>query len=344
MGIRARREKQMHKVFIIAEAGVNHNGSLKTAKMMVDAAVRAGADAIKFQTFHTQSLVSKFAVKALYQKRATGKDESQLEMLEKLELSLDAHKELMRYCRVKRILFLSAPFDLGSIDRLARLGLETFKIPSGEITNLPYLRKMGSLRRKVIMSTGMASLAEVKDALHILIKNGTKRKDIVVLQCNTEYPTPFKDVNLLAMLTMKNTLGVEVGYSDHTQGMEAALAAVALGAKVIEKHFTLNKHLSGPDHKASLEPDELRLMISAIRHVESALGLRVKRVSESERKNIPMVRKSIVALRTIKKGETFNLENITVKRPGKGISPMHWDQVIGKKAKSNFRQDELIRR
>lgn len=343
MVIRVRKEKKMPKVFIIAEAGVNHNGSLKIAKKMVDVAARAGADAIKFQTFYAQSSVSKFAPKAMYQKKTTYKDESQQEMIKKLELSSNAHKELIRYCRVKKIMFLSSPFDLESIDFLARLKLKTFKIPSGEITNLPYLRKIGSLQRKIIMSTGMATLGEVKDALDILVKSGTKKKNIIVLHCNTEYPTPFKDVNLLAMVTMKNILGVQVGYSDHTLGIEGAIAAVALGARVIEKHFTLNKKMLGPDHQASIEPDELKRMVNAVRNVEVAIGSGVKETSPSENANIGVARKSIVARVNIKMGERLNKDNLAVKRPGTGISPMRWDDVLGKVAKKDFYQDELIK-
>ncbi len=332
----------MSKVFIIAEAGVNHNGSLAAAKKMVDAAAQAGADAVKFQTFRAGSLVSKGAPKALYQKKTTDRDESQLEMLKKLEMGLPAHKELIRYCRTKKIMFLSSPFDLESIDRLARLGLRIFKIPSGEITNLPYLRKIGSLRSKIIMSTGMATLAEVQEALVVLVKSGTPKKDIVVLHCNTGYPTPFKDVNLSAMPAMKDALGVRVGYSDHTLGIEAAIAAAALGASVIEKHFTLDKNTRGPDQQASLEPDELQDMVNAVRHVEAAMGCGVKKVSPSEKPNIGAARKSIVARIPIKKGERFDEKNLTVKRPGTGISPMRWDDVLGKAARRNFYQDELI--
>jgi N,N'-diacetyllegionaminate synthase len=343
MAIRVKKEKRMSKVFIIAEAGVNHNGSVKTAKKMVDAAASAGADAIKFQTFRAQSLVSKFAPKAMYQKKTVGKAESQLEMIMKLEMGLNAHKELIRYCRSKKIIFLSSPFDLESIDLLVSLGLRTFKIPSGEITNLPYLRKIGALRRKIIMSTGMATMAEVKDALNVLLKSGTKKKDIVILHCNTEYPTPFKDVNLCAMLTVKDKLGVEVGYSDHTLGIEVAVAAAALGASVIEKHFTLDKKISGPDHQASLEPDELKCMVNAVRNVEVAMGSGVKEASSSEKANIDMVRKSIFAGVNIKRGERFTKKNLAVKRPGTGVSPMRWDDVIDKVAKKDFYQDELIK-
>ncbi len=341
--IRVKKEKRMHKVFIIAEAGVNHNGSLKTAKKMVDAAVSAGADAVKFQTFNAESLVSIYAPKAGYQKITTDRDESQLEMLRKLELDIDAHKELLCYCRKKKIIFISSPFDMKSIGLLAHLGLKIFKIPSGEITNLPYLRKIGSLRKKLIVSTGMSTLDEVEDSLDVLVKSGTRRQDITVLHCNTEYPAPFKDVNLSAMLTIKNKLGVDVGYSDHTQGIEISVAAAALGAAVIEKHFTLAKNMPGPDHKASLDPVELKMMVSAIRNVEAALGSGIKMPSGSERKNISIVRKSIVAARAIKKGEALNSENIAAKRPGSGISPMKWDEVLGKKAKRDFKADEPIR-
>lgn len=343
MAIHAKKEKEMSRVFIIAEAGVNHNGSLKVAKKMVDVAAQAGVDAIKFQTFQAQSLVSKFAPKALYQKRTTGRDESQLEMIKKLELDLNAHKELIKYCRTKKINFLSSAFDLESIDLLARLGLRIFKVPSGEITNLPYLRKIGSLRKKVILSTGMSTLAEVKGALHVLVRNGTKKENITVLHCTTEYPTPIKDVNLLAMQTMRDRLGVKVGYSDHTLGIEATAAAVALGATVIEKHFTFDKKMAGPDHQASVEGDELRLMVKMIRNVEKSIGSGVKAMLPSERKNKNIVRKSIVAARSIQRGETFVEENITTKRPGSGISPMLWDRVLGKRAKRNFGKDELIR-
>lgn len=341
--IRVKKENRMHKVFIIAEAGVNHNSSLKTAKKMVDVAVSAGADAVKFQTFNAESLVSKYAPKAGYQKISTGKDESQLEMIKRLELGFNAHKELFQYCRQKKIIFFSSPFDLKSIDLLARLGLKIFKIPSGEITNLPYLRRIGSLRKKLIISTGMSTLNEVEDSLDVLVKSGTKKQDITVLHCNTEYPTPFKDVNLLAMLTIKNKLGVNVGYSDHTPGIEISVAAAALGATVIEKHFTLAKNMPGPDHKASLEPGEFRQMVNLIRNIEKALGSGRKAPSRSELKNKPAARKSIVALRPIKKGEIFGEKNITVKRPGTGISPMKWDEVLGRRAKRDFKEDELIR-
>jgi N,N'-diacetyllegionaminate synthase len=330
------------KTFIIAEAGVNHDGSLEIAKKMVDVAVDAGADAVKFQTFSSEKLVSKEAPKAEYQKKKTGENESQLNMLKKLELDVDSHKKLINYCSFKKITFLSSPFDLKSIDLLDKLGLKIFKIPSGEITNLPYLKKLGSLKKRVILSTGMADLREIENALNILTESGTPKDNITVLHCNTEYPTPIEDVNLLAMLTIKEAFKVNVGYSDHTLGIEIPIAAVALGASVIEKHFTLNKGMDGPDHKSSLEPDELKLMIKATRNIEKALGNRGKSPSPSEMKNISNIRKSIVASKDIKKGKVFADENITTKRPGIGISPMEWDNVIGKKAKRDFKEDELL--
>ena len=330
------------RVYIIAEACSNHNGNLDIAKRMVDVAVEAGADAVKFQAFKSEKLVSKYAPKAEYQKESTGSKESQFEMLKKLELNEDAHKELMKYCKKKKITYLCTPFDLESIDLLNRLDLKVFKIPSGEITNLPYLRKIGDLRKNIIMSTGMANLKEIGDALNILIKYGTSKKNITILHCNTEYPTSFEDVNLLAMLTIKKAFKVDVGYSDHTLGIEIPIAAAALGAKVIEKHFTLDKNMAGPDHRASLEPDGLRAMVKGIRDIEKALGSGIKRPSLSELKNTPIARKSIVASRGIKKGEMFSEENITAKRPGFGISPMKWDKVISKKAKRDFKEDELI--
>lgn len=332
----------MHKVFIIAEAGVNHNGSLKIAKKMVDAAVSAGADAIKFQTFNAVSLVSKYAPKAMYQKVATNKDESQLEMIKKLELDLAEHKELLKYCREKNIVFLSSPFDLKSIDLLAGLGLKVFKIPSGEITNLPYLRKIGSLRKKIILSTGMSNLKEINSALAILVSSGTRKENIIILHCNTEYPTPIEDANLRAMLTIRDEFGVKVGYSDHTTGIEAAIGAAALGASVIEKHFTFDKKMQGPDHRASLDPNELKHMITLIRNIEKALGNGIKKPSKSELKNIPIARKSIMAAGHIHKGEVFTESNITIKRPAHGINPMEWDRVIGKRSKKEFFADDLI--
>lgn len=329
-------------VLIIAEAGVNHNGSIKTAKKLIDVAVTAGADAVKFQTFKTENLVCADAKKASYQEGTTSKDESQFEMLKKLELDVDTHNELIDYCKDKGIIFLSTPFDLDSVDLLNDLGLEIFKIPSGEITNLPYLRKIGKLKKRVILSTGMSTLYEVEDALNILIKAGTQKEHITILHANTQYPTPMSDVNLKAMLTIRDTLGVKVGYSDHTLGIEVDIAAVALGAFVIEKHFTLDNSMEGPDHKASLEPNELIQMVKAIRNIEFALGCDEKKPSKSESENIQIVRKSIVASMDIKKGEEFCENNLSVKRPGTGINPMKWDETIGQTAEKDYKKDEAI--
>ncbi len=331
------------KAFIIAEAGVNHNGDINLAKELIDVAVEAGADAVKFQTFKAENVISVNAPKADYQKKTTAKDESQLEMVKKLELSFEDFKELKEYCERKGIMFLSTPFDIESARFLKDLGLEIFKIPSGEITNYPLLKEIGSYKKKVILSTGMADLGEIEDALNVLIDNGTKREDITVLHCNTEYPTPFEDVNLKAILTIKEALKVNVGYSDHTLGIEIPIAAVAMGAKVIEKHFTLDKNLPGPDHKASLEPDELKAMVRAIRNIEKAMGNGIKKPSKSEIKNIHIVRKYIVAKRDIKKGEIFTEENLTTKRIGKeGLSPMLWNKILGKKASKDISQDKPI--
>jgi N,N'-diacetyllegionaminate synthase len=330
------------RTYIIAEAGVNHNGSIDIAKRMIDAAAKAGADAVKFQTFVPEEIACGSAPKAEYQKRTTGGKGSQLDMLKRLALDVGGHQKLLEYCRKKGIVFLSSPFDMQSIDLLNGLGLTMFKIPSGEITNLPYLQKIGGMKKKIIMSTGMADMKEIGRAMKVLVEAGTAKRNITLLHCNTEYPTPFEDVNLLAMITIKKRFGVKVGYSDHTPGIEASVAAVALGAEVIEKHFTLDRKMKGPDHKASLEPEELGAMVRAIRNVETALGDGVKRPSPSEIKNRAIARKSIVASRDIKKGEVFSEENITTKRPGTGIDPMMWYKVIGKKAKRNFKADELI--
>ncbi|MBN1405323.1 MAG: N-acetylneuraminate synthase [Candidatus Omnitrophica bacterium] len=330
------------RIFIIAEAGVNHNGNLNIAKKMVDAAKKAGADAVKFQSFKAENLAKESAKKAQYQQRTTPANESQLDMLKKLELGMKEHKALISYCRKKGILFLSTPFDLESVSLLNNFGLKIFKIPSGEIINLPLLRKIGSLKKKIIMSTGMSDICDIRSALNILISSGTPKKDITILHCNSEYPTPYEDVNLKAMLTIKNTFGVDVGYSDHTKGIEIPIAAAALGASVIEKHFTLDSSMKGPDHKASLEPKEFKAMTDAIRHIEVALGDGIKKPSASERKNIKVVRKSIVALKDIRKGECFTEKNITTKRPATGVSPMQWDMALGKAAKNNFRKDEAI--
>ena len=333
----------MGSVFIIAEAGVNHNGSIQIAKKLIDVAVEAGADAVKFQTFKAKNFVSRLAPKAKYQIKTTSKGESQFEMIQRLELNADAHKELIGYCKRKNIMFLSSPFDLESINLLDKAGLEIFKIPSGEITNLPYLRKIGSFRKKIIMSTGMANLIEIKNALDILVKSGTPKKNITLLHCNTEYPTPMKDVNLRAMLALKRKFKVNIGYSDHTLGIEVAIAAASLGANVIEKHFTLDRNMDGPDHKASLEPIELKSMVRAIRNIEKAMGDGIKKTSQSEFKNKKAVRKSLIAAEDIKEGDVFTNENLTAKRPGFGISPMKWDAIIGNKAKRDFNKDELIK-
>ena len=327
---------------IIAEAGVNHNGSLELAKQLVDVAVDSRVDAVKFQTFKADKLVSKYAQKADYQKQTTSAEESQYEMIKKLELDENAHREIIRYCNEKKIMFLSTPFDHGSIELLNNLGMPIFKIPSGEITNLPYLQHIGHLDKEVILSTGMADLGEIEDALDVLVRSGVSKEKITVLHATTEYPCPIEEVNLRAMQTIRAAFGVKVGYSDHTQGIEVPIAAVAMGACVIEKHFTLDRTMKGPDHKASLEPAELKAMVQAIRCVEQALGDGIKRPSKSEIKNIPIARKSIVALRPIKNGEMFCEDNLAIKRPGNGISPMRWDEVIGQAAHRDYQSDELI--
>ncbi|WP_346869911.1 N-acetylneuraminate synthase [Clostridium sp. UBA5119] len=327
-------------VYIIAEAGVNHNGSIELAYKMVDVAVDAGVDAIKFQTFIAELGVSKFARMAEYQENNTRKKESQLEMVKKLELSFDEFKKIRDYCNVKGIEFLSTPFDLESVSFLNELGISAFKIPSGEITNLPYLRKVAQTGKKIIISTGMCNEEEISDALILLKSMGVE--DITVLHCNTEYPTPMEDVNLKAMNTIKDNYNVKVGYSDHTLGIEVPVAAVALGAEVIEKHFTLDKTMEGPDHVASLDPNELKNMVKAIRNIEIALGNGIKKPSKSEIKNKGIARKSIVARIKIKEGQVFTEENLTVKRPGTGISPMRWDEVVGMTASRNYEEDEMI--
>lgn len=327
-------------IVIIAEAGVNHNGSMELAKEMVKEAKKAGADYIKFQTFVPEKLVSQFAEKADYQKKTTGREESQLEMLKKLALTKQNFIELKKYCEEIGIGFISTPFDLESITFLNQLEMDFWKIPSGEITNLPYLEAIGKTRRKVILSTGMCEMSEIENAITILEKNGTK--DITVLHCNTDYPTPYEDVNLLAMKHIEEVFHRPVGYSDHTVGIEVSIAAAALGAVVLEKHFTLSKEMEGPDHKASLEPMELFQMIQAVRNIEKSLGDRRKKRSVSEEKNCVVARKSIVAKKTIKAGEVFTEANLTVKRPGNGISPMKWKEIIGTQAKRDFFEDELI--
>lgn len=328
---------------IIAEAGVNHNGSLEMAKKMVDAAADAGVDYVKFQTFCSELLVTASAAQADYQRReAQSEDSSQLAMLRKLELSHADHLALVDYCKQKGVKFLSTAFDLPSVDFLDSLGVDFWKVPSGEITNLPYLRKIAATHRPIVMSTGMSDLDTVRESLDFLLGEGVDRKDITLLHCNTEYPTPFADVNLNAMITLHNELGVATGYSDHTLGIEVPVAAVALGAEVIEKHFTLDRNLPGPDHKASLLPDELKAMVSAIRNIEKALGTGLKRVTDSEAKNIVAARKSIVAAVAIKAGEVFTEENLAVKRPGSGLSPMKWYDVVGRQASRDYQPDEPI--
>ena len=334
--------KLMDKTIIIAEAGVNHNGSIELAEKLIDVAVEAGADYVKFQTFKAETLVTQAADKAEYQKGLTGADETQFDMIKKLELDKEAHEELIDYCKQIDIQFLSTAFDNDSIDLLDELNIPLFKIPSGEITNLPYLRHIGKMGKPIIISTGMSRLDEVRDALNILIESGAEKEKITILHCNTEYPTPMKDVNLKAMLTIKDELGVNIGYSDHTLGIEVPIAAVAMGATVIEKHFTLDRNMPGPDHRASLEPGELRAMVVAIRNIEKAMGGGEKKPSSSETKNIAVARKSIVAKTSIKKGELFTEENLTVKRPGTGISPMEWDTVLGTIASKDHHEDELI--
>lgn len=330
------------QTLIIAEAGVNHNGDINLAKRLIDTAAAAGADFVKFQTFKADRQVTRSALKADYQSKLTDKAESQHEMLSRLELTEDMHHELIAHCESRDIGFLSTGFDIQSIDLLASLGQNFFKIPSGEITNLPYLRHIGSLGKAVIVSTGMATMDEIQAAIDVLNKAGTLRTSITVLHCTTEYPAPMGEVNLRAMQSIQTACGVEVGYSDHTQGIEVAIAAVAMGATVIEKHFTLDRTLPGPDHQASLEPAELLAMVSAIRNIEVALGDGVKRPSLSEIKNMAVARKSLVASRLIKVGEKFTSENMTAKRPGTGVSPMRWDEIVGKTALRGYVADELI--
>lgn len=337
---------------IIAEAGVNHNGDYTTALKMVDAAKEAGADYVKFQTAVPELVISEFAPQAQYQKENTGIEESQLDMCRKIHLPLSAYASLRDYCQTKGIGFMSTPFDLTSIDLLEEIGQDYFKIPSGEITNLPYLRKIAEKGIPVIMSSGMSTIEEIATAIEILtgthsstpndFRSTISRDDIIVLHCNTQYPTPYSDINLRAMLTIAQELGVKTGFSDHSLGIEIPIAAAALGACVIEKHFTLSRSMPGPDHKASLEPDELKAMVDGIRHVEEALGDGNKQVTNSERPNIEIARKSIVATRLIKKGELLTEDNIYAKRPGNGVSPMRWDEAIGSPAIRDFYPDELI--
>ena len=330
------------KTLIIAEVGPNHNGSLKLAYKYIDVCKKIGADIVKFQTSVPHLHISKFAEMAKYQIKNCNFKSSQLRMAEKISLPLEDFIKLKKYCSKKKIGFLSTPFDINSINLLNKIKLKCFKIPSGEITNLPYLREIGKLNKKIIISTGMSNVKEIKKAIQILIKNGTKRNNISILHCNTEYPTPFRDVNLRAMNTLKKKFRCPVGYSDHTIGIEIPIAAVALGANIIEKHITLNRNMKGPDHKASIEPKDFEKMIKGIRIIEKSLGNGIKKPSLSEKKNIPIARKSIVAAKKIKKGEIFTIKNLTVKRPGTGLSPMLWDKILGKKSLKNYIEDQLI--
>lgn len=329
-------------VIIIAEAGVNHNGNYELAKQLALKAKEAGADYVKYQTAVPEKVISRYAEMAEYQKENTGKVESQLEMCKRIHLKLSDYAPLKKYCEEIGIEFISTPFDLDSIDVLKDMGMDFWKVPSGEITNYPYLVKIANTHMPVVMSTGMCEIHEIREALNVLCDNGLTMDQISLLHCNTEYPTPMKDVNLKAMDDLSREFGVRVGYSDHTKGIEVPIAAVAMGAQIIEKHFTLDHKMEGPDHKASLEPDELKAMVDAIRNIEQAIGDGAKHVSESERKNIAIARKSIIAARDIKKGETLSEGNLTVKRPGNGISPMKWKEVIGTVAVRDFKEDELI--
>jgi N,N'-diacetyllegionaminate synthase len=327
-------------ILIIAEAGVNHNGSLETAKRLVDEAKKSGADCVKFQTFISENIVSKKAVKAEYQKRHTEANESQYEMLKRLELSFENFVDLSNYCTDQKIMFLSTAFDFESIEFLNSLNMSIWKIPSGDITNLPYLTKVAKLNKPVILSSGMSTMEDIENAIGILRENGSG--EITVLHCTTEYPTPFEDVNLNAMIAIKNRFNVKVGYSDHTTGIEVPIAAASLGASVIEKHFTLDRNMEGPDHKASLEPNDLKAMVDSIRHIELAIGNGMKQPAESEKKNMAVARKSIIASKQIIAGEVFTDQNLTVKRPGNGVSPMKWFEVIGQVSKRDYEEDELI--
>ena len=327
---------------LIAEIGWNHMGDMDLAKRMIESASKSGADIVKFQTSVPHLHISKFAEMAKYQIKNCKFKSSQLKMAKKISLPLEDFIKLKKYCLKKKIGFLSTPFDIKSINLLNKIKLNCFKIPSGEITNLPYLREIGRLNKKIIISTGMANLKEIENAIKILTKSGTSKKKISILHCNTEYPTPYKDVNLKAMKSLEKKFKCPVGYSDHTTGIEIPIAAVALGASIIEKHITLNKNMKGPDHKASIEPKDFENMIKGIRIIERSLGNGIKKASSSEIKNIPIARKSIVALTKIKKGEVFSEKNLTVKRPGTGLSPMQWDKVLGKKSHKDYVEDQLI--
>ena len=331
------------RTFIIAEAGVNHNGSIKKALKLIDFAKKSGADAIKFQTFKAENLVTDYAPKAEYQKYKSVKKETQFQMLKKLELTDEMHKVCFKECKKKKIIFISSAFDIESLEYLKKFNLNYFKVPSGEITNLPYLEALGKFGRKIILSTGMSNTSEIKKALKILITNGAKKNNIILMQCTSAYPAPYNEINLNTIVTLRHEFKLNVGFSDHSLGVQASIAAVALGAKVIEKHLTLNKKLKGPDHRASLNPKEFKLMVDSIRIVEKTLGDKIKKITKSEKKNICIVRKSIVALTKIKKNEKFSNLNITCKRPGTGISPLLFKKLIGKKSIKNFNKNDLIR-
>jgi N,N'-diacetyllegionaminate synthase len=332
------------EILIIAEAGVNHNGDMNLAKKLIEAAAKAGANIIKFQTFNANRLVTKFIEKAEYQVNSDiNKNESQLSMLSKLELTAPMHKELIKHCSKSNIEFLSTGFDIKDIEFLVQLGVQYIKIPSGEITNIPYLRYIGNQRKSVILSTGMSNLADIEIAIDVLEKSGTPRNKVTLLHCTSSYPAPLEEVNLRAMEAMSKAFDIEIGYSDHTQGIEVSIAAVAMGAKIIEKHFTMDRNLPGPDHQMSLEPSELKAMITSIRNIELAFGDGIKRPTSSELKNINFIRKSIVAKQKIKKGEIFTEENIAIKRPGSGVSPIYWDQILGKIALQDYCEDDFIK-
>jgi N,N'-diacetyllegionaminate synthase len=332
-----------HRTFIIAEAGINHNGSLKKALKLIDAAVAAGADAIKFQTFKAENIATKFAPKAKYQKNKFFKKENQFQMLKKLELTKEMHFKCMRYCKKKKIIFISSAFDEESLNFLKKINIKIFKVPSGEINNTPYLELLGKFKKKVILSTGMSNILDIDKAIKTLVQNGTSKNNITLMQCTSSYPAPFEEINLRVINSLKKKFKLCVGFSDHSLGSIASIVAAAVGAKVIEKHITLDKKLDGPDHKSSLNPREFKLMIDDIRMVEKILGSEIKDVTFSERKNINIVRKSIVASRFIKKNEKFSVENITCKRPGTGISPIFFKKMLGKKSVKNFNTDDLIR-
>lgn len=335
-------KENSNKTFIIAEAGVNHNGSLKKALKLINDAASAGADAIKFQTFKAKNLATNYAPKAEYQKFKLVKKETQLQMLKKLEFTDAMHMACFKECKKKKIIFISSAFDIESLNYLKKFKLNYYKLPSGEITNIPYLEVLGKFRKKIILSTGMSCISEIKKAIKILSMNGTKKKNITLMQCTSAYPAPYDEINLNTIATLRNIFKLNIGFSDHSLGIQASIAAVALGAKVIEKHLTLNKKLKGPDHKASLDPKEFKFMVQSIRIVEKTLGNKKKKITKTEKKNIHIIRKSIVAKKNIKKGEIFTKENITTKRPAGGLSPLNWKKVIGKKATRNFNYDDFI--